>query len=118
MAEGTRDYKRLKAMLKELDQKREKDMLRVEGRLDAAVEGVDARLDAALAEIKTLINGMTMQINGITLQQNEIRSQMLHRDHGGSGESILGQPTVVNGELQGHINQPISRYAKLEFPRF
>ena len=73
-----------------IDQKREKDLLRVEGRLDAALEDVDTRLDATLVEIKTLINGMTMQINGITLQQNELRSQMMHRDRGSNGELILG----------------------------
>ena len=52
MAEGTREYKRLEGMLKEFDQKMEKDI---------------ARVDAILKEIKAMINGMTFQ-------QNEIRT--------------------------------------------
>ena len=66
MAEGTCDYKRLEVMLKELkesDQKREKDMV----------------------EIKSMINGLT-------LQHNEMRSQMVNREKGNHSDSILGQP--------------------------
>ena len=54
MAEGTRDYKRLESILKKKDQKREKDLSRVKG-----------RLDTVLAEIKALINGITTQYNEI-----------------------------------------------------
>ena len=49
MVEGTRDYKRLDSMLKESYQKWGKNLLRVEKRIDAALEG-----------IKTMINGMTL----------------------------------------------------------
>ena len=62
MAEGTRDYKRIESMLKELkdsDQKQEKELFRVEGRLDAALD-----------EIKAMINGVTLQCNDIRSQMN------------------------------------------------
>ena len=49
MVERTCDYKRLETILKEVDQKREKDLSLVEG-----------RLDVALKEINALINGMTI----------------------------------------------------------
>ena len=49
MVEGTHKYKRLKGMLKETDQKCEKDLERVE-----------SKLDTALKEIKALINGVTL----------------------------------------------------------
>ena len=42
MAEGTRDYKKLEGMIKEVDQRRERD---------------SARIDATLEEIKAMING-------------------------------------------------------------
>ena len=54
--EGMKDYKRLEDMLKNSDQKREKDLARVEGKLDAVLE-----------EIKALIIGTT-------IHHNEIRS--------------------------------------------
>ena len=58
MAEGTRDYKRLERMFKDLkdcDQKREKDL---------------ARMDAALEDIKVLINGLTLQYNDLRGQRS------------------------------------------------
>ena len=67
MVEGTRDYKRLEGMLKESDQKRDKDIARVENSL-ARVKG---RVDAVLEEIKSLINGMTLQNNDLKNQINQ-----------------------------------------------
>ena len=67
MAEGMRDYKRLEGMLKESDQKRDKDIARVENSL-ARVEG---KVDAVLEEIKSLINGMTIQNNDLRKQINQ-----------------------------------------------
>ena len=55
MAEGTRDFKKLESMIKEVDQKREKD---------------SARIDAALEELKAMIHGLTMQINDRRQQVN------------------------------------------------
>ena len=48
MAEGTRDFKKLEGMIKEVDQRREKD---------------SARIDAALEEIKAMIHGLVRQHN-------------------------------------------------------
>ena len=48
MAEGTRDFKRLESMIKEVDQKRDKDSVRI---------------DAALEELKVMIHGLTVQNN-------------------------------------------------------
>ena len=59
MTEGIQDYKRLEGMLKESEQKREKDLAMVKGRVDAALE-----------ETKSLINGMTVQHNEIKNQLN------------------------------------------------
>ena len=67
MVEGMCDYKRLEGMLKENDQKRDKDIARVENSL-ARVKG---RVDAALEEIKSLINGMTLQNNDLKNQINQ-----------------------------------------------
>ena len=50
MAKGTCEYKKLEGMLKEIDQKCEQDLVRVEGRLNATLE-----------EIKALINDTTLQ---------------------------------------------------------
>ena len=83
MAEGTRDYKRLESMLKECEQKRENDLAKVEGRVNAALE-----------EIKTLINGMT-------LQHNEIRNQMNNQE----GRSNRGQFWAVWWRLQERLLQ-------------
>ena len=80
--------------------------------MEATLAGVDERLGAALGEIKSLINRMTMQ-------QNELRSHMAYRDHGVNGGSILGQPMGATREIQGSTGQGNNRYAiKLEFPRF
>ena len=52
MAEGTRDYKRIKGMLKELkdcDQERKKEIARVKEKMDHALE-----------EIRTMITSMTL----------------------------------------------------------
>ena len=57
MADGTRDHKKLEATIKEVDQKREKDSVRIEGKLDAAVD-----------EIKSMIHGMTVQYNDLRNQ--------------------------------------------------
>ena len=57
MAEGTRDYKLLKLMLKESDQRWERDLARIEGKLEAALE-----------EIKSLIHRMSLQNNEIMNQ--------------------------------------------------
>ena len=58
MAEGTRDYKILELMLQESDQRWERNLARIEGKLEVALE-----------EIKSLIHGMS-------LQNNEIMSQL------------------------------------------
>ena len=63
MAEGTRDYKRLESMLKESDQKRDKEISRVE----SSLARVERRLDAAIEEIKSMLQG---------LQNNELKSQI------------------------------------------
>ena len=80
MAEGPQDYKRLEVMLKESDRKREKDLSKVED-----------RLDSALVEIKALNNGITIQLN-------EIQSQIANRDNGSSLSSILGNLMEAGGE--------------------
>ena len=67
MVEGICDYKRLKGMLKESDQKWDKDLIRVENSLAR----VDGRVDATLEEIKSLINGMTLQNNDLKNQINQ-----------------------------------------------
>ena len=54
MAEGTRDYKILKLMLQESDQRWERNLARIEGKLEVALE-----------EIKSLIHGMSLQNNEI-----------------------------------------------------
>ena len=54
MAKGMSDYKRLELMLKENDKKWEKNLLKVERIIDVALE-----------EIKSLINGMTLQYKEI-----------------------------------------------------
>ena len=101
MAEGTHDYKRLESMFKESDQKRKNDLLRVE-----------CHLGLALAEIKSLING-------IMLQLNEIRNQMANKDIGGHMGSILGNLMSANGERQASMVNVHTKYAtKLNFPRF
>ena len=109
MAEGTCDYKRLEGMFKECELKRDKDLARIEGNL-AKVEG---RVDAAFEEIKTLINGMTMQ-------NNELRSQMSNPEERTNRVSVLGNPLGVQGEFfDPSMNGHSFRYAtKLEFPRF
>ena len=56
MAKGTREYKRLESMFNESDQKREKDLARVERGLSK----VEERLDIVLEELKSMMNGMTM----------------------------------------------------------
>ena len=113
MTEGTHDYKKLESMLKEVEQKREKDLARIEGILEKDMSKVEGRLDAAVTEIKALING-------ITFQCNELRTQMNNRDNGSHVGSILQNPMVTNGDMQGTmINIPASRYAtKLDFSRF
>ena len=57
MAEGTRVYKRLEGMLKEFDQKRKKEFKEGEQKREKDI----ARVDAVLEEIKAMINGMTFQ---------------------------------------------------------
>ena len=103
MTKGTRDYKRLESMLKENDQKREKDLARVE-----------ARLDTTLEDIKSLIHG-------IIVQHNELRSQMTSQEGGRANRrSILGNPMVIQGDFSGQTNNthPFRYATKMEFPRF
>ena len=105
MAEGTRDYKRLETMIKDLkdnEQKRDKELSRVEGKVDAAME-----------EIKTMMSGMT-------IQYNDIRSQLSQLEGGLGRGSILGNPTGVVGEaVNPTVNGHTFRYGtKLEVPRF
>ena len=52
-------------MLKEVDQKREKDLSRIEGRLEKDLSKVEDRQDTVVAKIKALINGVTCQYNEI-----------------------------------------------------
>ena len=85
MADGTCEYKKLEGMLKEIDQKREQDLVRVEGRLDATLE-----------EIKALINDTT-------LKKNEIQNQIAKQDGGVQRGSILGRPLGVQGRSQDFV---------------
>ena len=39
-----------------------------------AVTRVEGRLDTALEELRSLINGVTHQINGMTLQHNKMKT--------------------------------------------
>ena len=57
MVEGMREYKRLERMIKEFDQKREKEFKEGEQKREKDI----ARVDAVLEEIKAMINGMTFQ---------------------------------------------------------
>ena len=73
---------------------------------------MEVRLDSALAEIKALIIGMT-------IQHNDLRSQMGSRENGNQSGSILGNPVIAGAEggVAGSIHN--SRYGtKLEFSRF
>ena len=83
-AEGTQDYKRLES-LQEHEQKRERDMARVERRIDAALE-----------EIKTLIKGMA-------LQNNVIMRLITNQEGGVNRGSILGNPAGVLDEVNSGI---------------
>ena len=92
-------------MLKELkdnDHKQDKDLSRME-----------SRLDLALSKIKALINGMT-------IQHNELRSQLSSRDNENQLGLILGNPTIIRGEVLSFTRSVHNnRYGtKLEFPRF
>ena len=70
MAEGTRDFKRLENMLKESEQKHDRELKEI----DQQREKDTARINATLEEIKALINGMTYQYNDIRSQlQNRIK---------------------------------------------
>ena len=105
MAEGTREYKRIETMLKELkdsDQERKKDIARVKERIEGALE-----------EIRLMINGMT-------LQNNDLRNQGGSREGDIHRGSILGQPTGVTGESSVFAGNSCNfRYTtKLEFPKF
>ena len=77
MAKGTRDFKRLENMLKESEQKCDRELKEIDQRRERDT----ARIDATLEEIKALINGMTYQYN-------DIRSQLHNRDQGNHGGSI------------------------------
>ena len=109
MVKGTREYKRLEGMLKENEQKRDKDLSKVENSI-ARVEG---RLDAALEEIKALINGMA-------LQKNDLRTQFANQEAGVTQGSILGNPRGYQGENSSSVlNEHSFKYAtKLDFSRF
>ena len=74
--------------------------------------GVEGKLDATVAEIKALING-------VTLQHNDFRSLMATRENGNHGGSILGLPVALNKEIQVNGGSgPNGRHVtKLEFPR-
>ena len=99
MAEGTRDFKKLEAMIKEVDQKRERD---------------SARTDAALEELKAMVQSLTVQ-------SNERRGQVNVQEGGGNGRgSILGNPSSTVGEVAGQpeSNLPFRYATKLEFPQF
>ena len=96
MAEGTREYKRLEGVIKECDQKRERDI---------------ARVDATLEEIKAMINGMTIQYNDIRNQMNEREGEM-------NRGSILGHPGAGESSVNT-VHAHNFRYAtKLEVPKF
>ena len=105
MAEGMRDYKRLETMIKDLkdnEQKRDREFIRVEGKVDAVIE-----------EIKIMMSGMT-------IQYNDIRSQLSQLEGGLGRGSILGNPAGVIGEaMNPMVNCHTFRYGtKLEVPRF
>ena len=57
MAKGTRDFKKLKDMIKEVDQKRERD---------------SARVDATLEELKVMIQALTVQNNDRMSQEGGV----------------------------------------------
>ena len=57
MAEGTREYKRLEGMLKEFDQKREKEFKEGEQRRERDI----TRVDAVLEEIKAKWHDISAQ---------------------------------------------------------
>ena len=69
MTEGTREYKWLEGMLKELDLKKKKDMTRIKERLEKDLARVEGRFDAALEDIKILMNGMALQLNDLRTQR-------------------------------------------------
>ena len=96
MVEGTRDYKKLEGMIKEVDQRRERD---------------STRINATLEEIKVMINGLTMQ-------HNEMRGQTSTQE-GGKG-SILGNLRLLHCESVGQTagNPPFKYSTKLEFSKF
>ena len=96
MVEGTREYKKLECMIKEVDQRREKD---------------SARIDVTLEEIKAMINGLTMQ-------HNEMRSQASTQKDG--KWLILGNLGPLHGESIGQAvgNSPFKYSTKLEFSKF
>ena len=99
MAEETRDFKKLKAMIKDVDQKRERD---------------SARTDAVLEELKAMVQALTVQ-------NNDRRGQVNVQEGGGNGRgSILGNPNSMVGEVVGQLgnNLPFRYATKLEFPKF
>ena len=69
MVEGTQDFKRLESMLKEVDQKKEKDLSIIEMRLEKDLLRLKGKINSVFAKIKALINGITLQHNGIQSQE-------------------------------------------------
>ena len=94
MVEGTRDFKKLEGMIKEVDQKRERD---------------SARVDAALGELKAMIQALTVPNDDRRTQEEGVASR----------GSILGNP-AMQGDFAGQQggNLPFRYAAKLEFPKF
>ena len=88
-------------------------MTRNEDRLEKDLARVEGRFDVALEDIKILMNGMALQLNDLRIQRE---SQEGVNNRG----SILGQPVGLQGETMGvGMNDHSFRYAtKLEFPKF
>ena len=63
--------------------------------MDGSLARVERRLDATLEEIKSLIQGMT-------LQNNELRSQIASQEARVARGSILGNPRATQGGLLYH----------------
>ena len=83
-------------MIKECDQKRKRDI---------------ARVDVVLEDIKAMIGGMT-------IQYNDIRSQINNLEGRTSRGSILGNPVLGEFSVNLGFNHSFRYATKLDFPKF
>ena len=84
-------YKKMESMLQESDNKCERILARMERKLDIALE-----------EIKSLING-------VTLQYNQIRSQLTNQKEGTHKESILGKMMEIQDSPSFNLDIFVNR---------